>query len=86
MSIHEMEFNKPVIERHKTTQPTSVHWVPKEVKHKPIRLLGGLRWEMFSQNDNSITSKETTELELELGVSMTRDIYLISLRPAKRRT
>jgi len=75
-----MGFTKPVIERYERTQPTSVHWVPKEVTHRPIRLLGGLRWEMFSQNDITIPSKGTMAFELGLAVRMTRGICLISLR------
>src|SRR6218665_1828174 len=80
MPIHKMGFTKPVIERYERTQPTSVHWVPKEVTHSPNRLLGGLRWEMFSQNGINIPSKGTIALQLGLGVKMTRGICLISLR------
>jgi len=75
-----MGFTKPVIERHERTQPTSVHWVSKEVMHSPIRQLGGLRWEIFSQNVITIPPKGTIALEIGLGVRMSRGVCLISLR------
>ena len=75
-----MGFTKPVIERHERTQPTSVHWISKELTHRSIRLLGGLRWEMFSQNDITLPPKGTITLELGFGVRMSRGVCLISLR------
>ena len=66
MPIHKMGFTKPVIERHERTQPTSVHWVSKEVMHSPIRQLGGLRWEICSQNVITIPPKGTIALEIGL--------------------
>src|SRR6218665_93121 len=80
MPIHKMGFTKPVLERHERAQPTFVHWISKEVRHSPNRLLFGLRWEMFSQNDINIPSNGTIALQLRLGVRMTRGMCLISLR------
>jgi len=48
--------------------------------HRPIRLLGSLRWEMFSQNDVTIPPKGTITLDLGLGVRITRGVCLISLK------
>src|SRR6218665_334859 len=80
MLNHKMGFTKDVMERYERTQPTSVHWVPKEVTDRPIRLLGGLRWKMFTQNDITIPSKGTMAFELGLAARMTSGICLISLR------
>ena len=52
----------------------------KDVLHKPIRRKGGLRWEIFAQQQISIQPGKTFTAALGFGVGMTRGMCLISLR------
>jgi hypothetical protein len=61
-------------------QPDTVHWIPKEVVHEPIRQNNGLRWEIFAQQLISIPPGGKFTAVLGLGVRMTDGICLVSLK------
>lgn len=61
------------------TQPISIFWIPKKVTHKPARLNGGMKWEIFAQGIITIQARPTTTLILEFGFLMTRGISFDSL-------
>ena len=67
-------------QRRARIQPNSVHWIPKEVTHNPIRQNKGLRWEIFSQQLITIQPGKTFTAVLGLGVQMTKGICLASLK------
>lgn len=72
---------KPVKTRRTRTQPDSVTWFPKQdVTHIPQRQLGGLRWEIFTQEEITIQPGEIKMQRLGFGVKMTWGICLVSLR------
>ena len=63
------------------TQPVSVFWkITSGVTRTPVRQLGGLRWEIFAQNDITIQPKAANTLRLGLGVEMSAGLCLVSLR------
>jgi hypothetical protein len=55
-----------------------VHWIPKEVKHPPVR--HGQKWEIFAQDSITIQPRGTFTAVLGLGVRMDSGICLISLK------
>ena len=72
---------KPTRQAEVRTQPLQVHWkITRGVTHNPVRLLGGVRWEIFAQNVITIQPKTTTTLTLGLGVEMSAGLCLISLK------
>lgn len=83
--IHKMGWTKPKHVPEKRTQPRSVKWRACEgmwdVKYRPQRQLGGLRWEFFAQEEITIPSQENLVLPLGLGVRMTKGSCKISLHP-----
>src|SRR5688572_10815624 len=60
--IHKMGWTKPKYVPEKRTQPASVWWLTCEgmwdVKYRPQRQLGGLRWEFFAQEEKTIKPQE----------------------------
>jgi hypothetical protein len=60
-------------------QPDSIHWIPQNVKHNPIRQRGGLQWEIFAQIASTIQPGGTHMTELAFGVRMTGGLCLVSL-------
>ena len=60
MNIH--KFNtKP-----KTTPPKTIHWHPlREVKYPALKI-NSMTWEIFSQEDIKLKSKEDKQLQLGL--------------------
>jgi hypothetical protein len=56
-----------------------VHWIPKQVKHPPVRR--GQKWEIFAQDSITIQPRGTFTAVLGLGVRMdSNGICLISLK------
>lgn len=78
MPVH--KFVRKYTQEIKRVQPNSVFWIPKQVTHSPIRLNGGLKWEIFAQNNINIQPKGIFTAILGFGVRMTRGLCLISLR------
>ena len=73
MNIH--KFNtKP-----KTTQHKTIHWRPLlEVKYPAIKL-NLITWEIFSQEDIKLKSKEAKQFQLGLGFIMSEGVVLTGL-------
>jgi hypothetical protein len=80
-----MGWTKPKNVPENRTQPRSLRWRACEgmwdVKYRPQRQLGGLRWEFFAQEEISISSQENLVLPVGLGVRMTKGRCRISLNP-----
>jgi len=72
---------KPVKTRRVSTQPEQLFWtVKRDLARPPQRQLGGLRWEIFVQEEIAIRPGEIKMLRLGLGVRMWWGICLVSLR------
>ena len=73
MNIH--KFNK----KPKTIPPKTIHWQPlREVKYPTLKI-NSITWEIFSQEDIKLNSKETKQLQLGLGFIMSQGVVLSSL-------
>ena len=73
MNIH--KFNtKP-----KTIRSKTIHWNPlREVKYPALKI-NSITWEIFSQEDIKLKSKESKQLRLGLGFIMSQGVVLSSL-------
>ena len=73
MNIH--KFNaKP-----KTIPPKTIYWGPlREVKY-PAQKVNLMTWEIFSQEDIKLKTKEVKQLQLGLGFMMSQGLVLTGL-------
>lgn len=77
MKVH--KFGKKSVPLAEPSHPLTVHWIPKEVRYKPVKR--SLKtWEIFAQETLVIQPREIKTIELNFGVHVVAGVILISLK------
>jgi hypothetical protein len=63
------------------SQPSTVRWMPKEVKYMPVKR-SPITWEIFAQEQLVIAPGEAKSVALKFRVQMTAGVILVSLKQA----
>ena len=63
----------------KTIPPKTIHWYPLRRVKYPALKINSMTWEIFSQEDIKLKTKEAKQLQLGLGLMMSQGVVLSSL-------